>query len=203
MADYFPKSDGDMLKWEDNFSENLPNYADALGLKPDDVTALQGNCKNIGTAIHDCTKAQSLAKEAVAKKLIILKQNTDPMRIAIGQIKRSNGYTEAIGKALGIIGTDEPVDPTTYKPKISADVFPGHVTVKFTKKGVQGVNIYSKLKSDTNWEKLAFDSYSPYEDNRPLHVPGTPEVRQYMAIGVVHDHEIGQMSDIIEATFGG
>ena len=203
MADYIPKNDGDLLKWESNFSENLSNYADALGLTPDEVKAMQNNCKNIGNGINDCTKAQSLAKEAVANKLSIIKINTDGLRTGIQHFKKNKGYTEAIGKALGVVGTDDPVDPDTYKPKISADVFPGHVTIKFTKKGVQGVNIYSKLKGEENWAKLAFDSYSPYTDNRPLHVPGTPETRQYMAMGVVHDHEIGQMSDILEVTFGG
>ena len=203
MADYLPKNDGDMLKWINNFSENLSTYADALGLPPDVVSAMQGNCKNIGSGINDCTQAQAQAKQAVAEKLAILKENTDALRTGIGQFKKNKGFTEAIGKALGVMGVDDPVDPTTYKPKISADVFPGHVTVKFTKKGVQGVNIYSKLKGEENWVKLAFDSYSPYEDNRPLHVPGTPEVRQYVAMGVIHDHEIGQMSDIIQVTYGG
>lgn len=201
--DFIPGSDGDMLKWVDNFSQNIPTYAAVLGLSPEQVIQLQNNCTKIGDAIKDNTTAQAQAKQAVVNKLTIVKENTDSLRTGIGQFKKNNNYTKAIGEALKVIGTDDPIDPITYKPKISADVFPGHITVKFTKKGVQGVNIYSKLKSEENFVKLAFDSYSPYEDNRPLHVPGTPETRQYVAIGVVHDHEIGLMSDIIEVTFGG
>ena len=201
--DIIPGSDGDLLKWSNNFSENLPGEAKALGLSDEQVSAYQTNCTNIINGINECTRVQAQAKEAVSNKMSILHTNAEALRTGIGQMKKSNGYTEAIGKLLNILSVSDTIDPNTYKPALSAQVFPGHVTIKFTKKGVQGVNIYSQLKGETKWEKLSFDSFSPYVDNRPLHAPGTAEVRQYMAMGVVHDHEIGQMSDIVEVTFGG
>jgi hypothetical protein len=203
MKDYIPKNDGDLMKWSDNFSSKIAGYASVLNLSADDVKHMQDDCKQIDGSITDCTQAQALAKKAVKAKLNIIHNGTGNLRTGIQRFKKGEGYTDEIGADLGVIGADDPVNPDTYKPEISAIVFPGRVTVKFTKKGVQGVNIYSKLKDESNWEKLAFDSYSPYEDNRPLHVAGTPEVRQYTAIGVMHDHEIGQMSNIIEVTFGG
>ena len=36
-----------------------------------------------------------------------------------------------------------------------------------------------------------------------LAVPGTPEVREYQAYGVLSDAQIGQPSDIVTVTFGG
>ena len=43
----------------------------------------------------------------------------------------------------------------------------------------------------------------PYYDESPLAVANTPEVREYMAIGVINDEEIGQMSEIKEIVYAG
>ena len=75
--------------------------------------------------------------------------------------------------------------------------------LKFTKLGVDGVNVYARLKGQSTWTKIAFDSSSPYEDHRPLSVPGTPEVREYRLIGVIKDEEVGLASDIVAVTFAG
>lgn len=80
---------------------------------------------------------------------------------------------------------------------------PGRVRIDFVKDGLDGVHIYARLKGQTTWAKLALDTYSPYEDNRPLATAGQPEHREYMAIGVLHDEEVTQQSDIVEAVFGG
>jgi len=37
----------------------------------------------------------------------------------------------------------------------------------------------------------------------PLTVPNTPEIREYMAIGVIDDEEIGQTSEIREVVYAG
>lgn len=44
---------------------------------------------------------------------------------------------------------------------------------------------------------LARDTSSPYVDIRPMLVAGKPENRQYKAIYVQADGEIGQASDIV------
>ena len=203
MRDYIPQGEGDLIKWTDNFAKQFAVYARQLGFTDDEIAAVTGACSNVPTKINASTQAQADAKKAVKEKTTAIATGTKLFRTVAQRSKNAEEYTEEMGKAMGIIGPEVHFDPDTYKPAISASVFPGRITVKFTKDGVQGVNIYSKLKGDANWEKLAFDSYSPYEDNRPLHVPGTPEMRQYAAIGVMHDHEIGQMSDISEVTFGG
>jgi len=43
----------------------------------------------------------------------------------------------------------------------------------------------------------------PYFDEHPLAVPGTPEVREYMAMGVLDNDEAGQPSEIKEVVFAG
>ena len=80
---------------------------------------------------------------------------------------------------------------------------PGHVRINFVKKRLHGVSIYTRLKGQTTWTKLAYDSYSPFEDTRPLADENVPEHRQYMAIGVIRDEEVTLQSNIIDVVFGG
>jgi len=59
----------------------------------------------------------------------------------------------------------------------------------------QGVNIYSRRDGDTDFKFLARDTVPPYLDNRPMLVAGKPELRDYKAVYVVSDAEIGLFSD--------
>ncbi len=68
---------------------------------------------------------------------------------------------------------------------------------------MDGVNVYERLQGGKEWTKLSFDSHSPYHDNRPLSVPGVAETREYMCIGVIHDEQVGQASDVVTVVFGG
>lgn len=54
-----------------------------------------------------------------------------------------------------------------------------------------------KRDGDADFVYLARDTNSPYVDNRNCLVAGKPENRQYKAIYVVSDAEIGQASDIL------
>jgi hypothetical protein len=44
---------------------------------------------------------------------------------------------------------------------------------------------------------------SPKYDEAPLAVANTPEVREYMALGIIDDEEIGQPSEIKEVVYAG
>jgi hypothetical protein len=55
-----------------------------------------------------------------------------------------------------------------------------------------------------NWKLIAIRKRRfPYYDETPLTHVGTPEVREYMAIGVIADEEIGQPSETKEVVFAG
>ena len=72
------------------------------------------------------------------------------------------------------------------------------------KPGFEAVNIYSRIKGAVQWKLIAVRKRKfPYFDESPLAVAGTPEVREYMAIGVIADEETGQHSEIVEVVFAG
>src|SRR5438876_9472315 len=71
----------------------------------------------------------------------------------------------------------------------------GGVQLDFDKSISDGVNIYAKRDGDADFVFLARDTASPYIDNRPLLAVGKPELREYKAVYVQSDAEIGLFSD--------
>ena len=71
----------------------------------------------------------------------------------------------------------------------------GVVELDFDKSISDGVNIYAKRDGGADFVFLARDTASPYIDNRPLLVATKPELREYKAVYVQSDAEIGLFSD--------
>lgn len=199
-----PSRESEKNNWYANFSKQIATYGATLGLTPAEIAEIQAICKSNIDSIANNDAAQVAAKAARAAKNTQLSNGDKSLRVSIKKLKVSKGYTVSIGEVLKVIGDDGvAIDHATYKPKISLIVLPGRVRIEFVKIDLDGVNIYTRLKGNIVWTKLAYDSFSPYEDNRPLATPGKPEHREYMAIGVIKDQEVTLQSDIIEAVFGG
>jgi hypothetical protein len=122
----------------------------------------------------------------------------ETLRKTIAAMKTHPGYTEEIGQALGIIGTETAFDPNTYVAELKELILsaPGQVTVTFGKaKGkIDGVNVYSRRQGTSPWIFLGRDTQSPYVDTTPLAEAGKPEIREYRIRGVIDDVEIGDYS---------
>jgi hypothetical protein len=202
-TDFFPRTDPKVLQFCDDFPTRLATYAATLSFTPARLVLIDDTCKDMKTFIQTSENAKSVSKDATLAKDINLATFSAFIRSLAKEIKANPAYTPNMGQGLEIVGTENPVDPVTYQTTISAEVFMGYINLKFTKKGVEGVNVYVRIKGTLNWTKLSFDSHSPYVDNRPLTVPNVPEVREYMCIGVMDDHEIGQPSNIVTVTFAG
>lgn len=201
--DYIPSKEADKTPWYGNLNAKIDTEGPILGLTPIEVTRVKAICTDNSAAIKANNDAQTAAQKAKAAKDTQLKNGNKELRPFIKKMKAHSAYTTAKGNDLLIIGEDPTIDYTTYQPTIKATVMPARVRIDFVKDGLDGISIYARLKGQSTWLKLAYDSYSPYEDTRPLAVANTPEHREYMAIGVVHDEEVTQQSDIVEAVFGG
>ena len=80
----------------------------------------------------------------------------------------------------------------------------GVVEIDFNLANSEGVNIYSRRDGDADFiflacrpgvgRRRARDTQTPYLDNRPLKVAGKPEIREYKAMFVLNDAEIGIFS---------
>jgi hypothetical protein len=200
MADYMPKDDAGLKLWLGNFQTKIATHGPTTGLTAGDITTVSTQCNDVSGSINASVGKKTEAQNAVAAKETMKKETLPELRNTIKRMKTHSGYTEAIGKDLGIIGSDSELPE---KPGLKAKATPNHVKLDFTKLGLDGVNIYARLKGQTGWAFLARDTQSPYIDNRPLTVANTPETREYMCIGVVADEEVGEESDIVSVVFGG
>lgn len=203
MPDYIPPSDGELIVWLTNYQTKIITHGPTCGLTPAQVTALTTACNNLTGFIAAVEAAKAALKTAVETKDASKDTDLGAIRAANNQLKTNPNYTDAIGDDLGIKSSVSAMDEATVKPKFSGDAFPGYIRLKFTKKGLDGVNIYTRLKGQNTWSFLARDTNSPYDDHRPLSQAGVPETREYMCIGVISDTEVGQASDIVSVVFGG
>ena len=206
MADFIPKDNNNLVTWATNLRTKIDTHGPTLGMTAAQITAFKAVLLGIINAAQAVTAAKTAFSSAVAN-LETVKQTdlakTGLVRTTVNQWKTGGLLTAAMEQDMSVVGTPDVFDPTTYKAKINAEVRPGFVRITFKKLGVDGLNIYVRLAGQTIWRKLSFDSNSPYDDHAALAVAGTAEVREYRALGVIADEEIGQPSDIVSVTFGG
>jgi hypothetical protein len=203
MADYIPNTDDGLLPWFANLKAKVAGYTGTFGLTPARVGAVTQACDTSTNAINLTKQKKNDWQAQVATKNSTLKANFATLRAEINQWKKNPAMTPAIAADLEITGTDPAFDPDTFKASITAEILPGHVRIKFKKGQTEGINLYSRLKGQAAWKFVSRDTNSPYDDYTPLAVAGQAEVREYQAIGVLHDAQIGQPSDIVSVTVAG
>ncbi|MFA6545989.1 MAG: hypothetical protein WCS99_16335, partial [Limisphaerales bacterium] len=139
--------------------------------------------------------AKNAAKTATSDCAASLRSIKTAARALARRIKEHPAYTPALGQQLGIIGPEDTTDLSASKPTLTVDDQQnGLIIIGFNKSISEGVNIYSRRGSETAFTFLARDTFSPYVDNRaPL--SGTTEHREYQAVYVVNDDEVGLRSD--------
>ncbi len=153
----------------------------------------------------DATEAAEVALAAAHEIEFVLEKSTDlAIRAKVKNWKTLPGYPASGSEAaLRLKGAAGAFDHNTYKPVIKVSQEADVIKIAFTKKGVDSMAIYSRLRGTSAWNKLAVETTSPYFDSSPLAAPGVAEAREYMARGVLSDEEIGLTSDIASITFGG
>lgn len=197
-TDFLKNTDSELDEQEENFITEIPVHAPTLGILPaeyDNTVTILTTHRSSFTSMHT---AKAAAKAAVALNQDNKKTAIAEFRRIAKKIKSSTGYTEEIGKALGIIGPDiVPPDPSTLKPALKAKISGHEVIIEFNKQNMDGVRIYSKRGTQANFEHIATDHYSPYHDTRTKLSEGFPEERQYYAFYCDDDIDVGIQSDTI------
>ena len=195
-TDYIPRPDNDYLIWHDRFKTNVLAQAATFGLVAGDTTPITTDNTDIHTKVTNLNSTAAVARQAVADKNLSRAAADKHARALVKRIKAHPAYTVALGNLLGIIGAEDTTDLTTAKPTLTgADQTGGVVELDFDKSLSDGVNIYGKRGTEPDFTFLARDTASPYVDNRPLLAAGKPELREYKAVYVQSDEEIGLFSD--------
>ena len=120
--------------------------------------------------------------------------------LLVGQIKKNALYTETVGKALKIIGSDIVIDFSTAQPVLTLGFEGGHVHVKYIRGHADGLLLYSMRGTETVFTLLATVTKTTFIDTRPNEVVGQAEKRQYRAFFMVADVMVGIESAVFSIT---
>jgi hypothetical protein len=119
------------------------------------------------------------------------------------KIKASDNYTEAVGAAFNIISSPPvKISDDLLKPAPKATAITGwKVKLKVALKGTSGVRVLMQRDNDVpHWVILGNFPDGEIIDETPPLVPNQPETRRYKMIFLRKNTEVGESSDIIEAT---
>ncbi len=135
----------------------------------------------------------AVATQAVADKNTSRANANKHARALAARIKAHPAYTVALGSLLGIEGPQDTTDLTTSKPTLAGvDQTGGVVELDFDKSISDGVNIYAKRDGDVS---VTAPTRRAEVRRRRMLVATKPELREYKAVYVQSDAEIGLFSD--------
>ena len=203
--DYVPQSFPNLLafliKQETELTTQL---ATDIGMTTADRTALLAAVAVVKALVAEIVDLMDTLEEKTADFPLILEQQMPTVRAIIKKTKADPLCTPAVVAQLDWEGPGVNFNPATARPTIDAEAQRGRVKISGKKPGFDAVNIYFRKKGDVQWRLIAPQRLRfPFYDESALAVANTPEVREYMAIGVIADEEIGQMSEIKEVVYAG
>ena len=178
--------------------------ATTVGMTAAERTAYLAEITALLTPVTTIVALTQQLEQATADFHPLLGIRLPNIRAALKRAKTSPACTPAIQLQLQWVRPEANIDPNTARPAIEAEAQPGRVKITGKKPGFETVNLYSRIKGSVQWKLIAVRKRRfPFYDEAPLAVAGTPEVREYMGIGVVKDEEIGQQSEIVEVVYAG
>jgi hypothetical protein len=202
--DYIPKSRSERYLWWKNFCDNIEAEGPKVGLTAAEIAAIKTAATDQCVKMEAANAAENAAKGAKAIEMETTRLNTQAIRLAIRNIKTRTLYANSgVEGTLRLKGSESTFDPATFKPALKLSIVGGQVRVDFTKGECDSVAVYCRVRGTIGWTKLGIDTDSPYFDTKPLANPNVPEVREYMARGVIEDAEIGIESDIVSIALAG
>jgi len=200
-ADFIPKRDGDLDMFEENFLIKLSDHAPALGIDPALVTELQTGINNHRQAFSAMISKRAQSKAASEENYNRKRSAINDLRRGAKIVKSMALYNTAIGDDLQIIGAVLPqIEHGQLKPVLIASVNAQVSYIRYKKADADGIKLYSRRGSESEFTFLGFSTKSPYADNRPKLTENQPETREYYAIFMIDMDVIGLISDSIRVT---
>lgn len=202
-ADFIPQSYKNLRDWLKT-QAGIATVAPTLGMTADEQADYLAHVNAVLPTVTDIVDLMEQMDQKVADLQPLLDTYIPLIRKDIRRAKTAPGYLPSIGEQFDWIGETTERDPATGRPTIEVEAQRGRVMITGKKPSYEAVNIYSRKAGETTWKLIAIRKRKfPFIDETPLTTPGTPEVREYMAIGVINDEEIGNPSETKEVAFAG
>jgi hypothetical protein len=199
---YFPQKYADLVLWLTNYKTKLPLYMNELSLTQAEVDEEVALCDKMIEAINLVLTQKNLLNSAINARNESVKDLGTQLRYGVARQKTAKLYTPAIGEDLAVVSSTPEFNPEDFKPGLSVSLFGGKIRIRFTKKEVDGINLYQRQKGSANWKLVSRLTKSPFDYHPVLAVENQPEHFEFRAFGVIKDKEIGLASAIAEIVFG-
>ncbi|UOA08547.1 hypothetical protein [Methylobacter sp. S3L5C] len=221
---FMPNTDDDKADLLEHLAITLPRYADLLGISSQDLAALNADALCFRYALQALGVVQAYSQAWTSFKNLLRDGGTgnagwpampilpEPIPPAVQpgiiprlsalakHIKAHKNYTPAIGHDLWLIGAEQVIDTSTWKPILSVYSEAGHPVIQWTKGGASALEIWTDRGDGNNFVFLGINIEPNSKDSSPL--PTTGAVWKYKAIYRLHDQQVGQWSDVISVAVG-
>jgi len=206
MNDYIPHKDDEFAFWHNRFLTTLGPLATALGVTPDELTAIAADNTAVNDTLDDAAIKDAAAQEATQAKDDAVSAAKMRARTIAQRIKKTAAFTPEIGEALGInapattSGGSDDAKPTA---KAIASGNGANLRCDHDHGYADSVVVYRRRGSETAYTRLENVTRFPWHDGSPPLVTGQPEERDYRFRYARGGVEYGQMSDIATVLCGG
>jgi hypothetical protein len=200
--DFVPDSVKNQRDWAKNIVDQGPGIiAGVEGWDAARIAAFVARVKKIQDAAQAILDAQSTLDTLGGALDTLLADELPEIRKDIGNLKKSRGWDDGKGDALEMNTPPASIDPNTVKPKIEVESKNGRNEVMVKKFGADSVNLKVRKVGEATFRLLAAKRVRfPMDDDTPS-ADGKPEAREYQAIAVIGDKEVGVPSDIASAVW--
>ncbi len=221
---FMPNTDSGKADMLEHAASTLPHYAALLEVTNEDLASLQADALAFRYTLKCFGDMQAYAHHWTEYKNILrdggvttvgwavppmLTEPTPPtvnsgiiprLSALVAHLKSHKNYTSAIGLDLGLIGTTTLVDPSSWKPTLTAQNKVGHQIIGWTKGATAAIEIWVDRGDGAGFNFLMINTESNTSDNQSL--PATSAIWKYKAIYRLHDEQVGQWSDVLSVTVG-
>jgi hypothetical protein len=202
MPRHLPRNNAELAIWLANYGKQLPTHGPVVGLSNAEVGAEQKRCTTLISAIQNADQKRKEWLSATESTQQTKQKELPALLGTLARMKAHGGWTPVMAQSLGVMASAPAAGPLdTYRPTIRAQVQAGRVEIKFTRRPLDGVNVYTRRRGEPGWRLLGRYTQSPCVDATPTPV-GAVEVREYRIIGVKRDREVGQASEAAIVTLG-
>ena len=200
--DFVPDSYKNLHDWSAYYSTGIGAVATHIGWPTASVTTLKAQLDSLTTATQAVLDAQHALDTAVGQLNALKGPALSQIRAETKSLKATSGFTAGDAKTLGVYTTPETFDPNTYQPTLEATSRHNYVELMAKKLGADSLNLYWRPAGTATWTMLSPKrARFPFHDDTPPPAGQTMQAREYMAMGVIADEEIGNPSNIAGAVF--
>ena len=202
--DWYPNKDAELFLFAENYVAKIEEASTLAGLPPTTFAV----SKRDAAAYLD-TRTQVLeAQKQLARLRKLESEQTRSMSRTVRAAGKQLRNTQNINPEVLLMLELEtgPATPLTrvaaQAPALVVSAELGVVYGRYTRHSHQGIDLYSCRTGESEFTLLGRFNMSRWEDRRPNLVPGQPEQRDYYAVFVDRDQQVGAQSPTVSVVVG-